>query len=77
MQFAMGKFGNSAEPLIEILNLCEQTLTALHAEYDGVLRAQESGQNRPEDRPRSTKPVRRLFVIRGGLSRSNQQISGR
>jgi hypothetical protein len=71
----MGKLATSTEALIEILNLCEQTLTAISADSDGVLDAQQPDQNRREDQRHSTKSVRRLFLIRGGLFRSHQQIS--
>jgi hypothetical protein len=80
----MGKLGSSAEALIEILNLCEQTLTALKADYDEALRplqtdqnCLQSDQNRRQEPRRSTKLVRRLFLIRGGLSRTDQQLSAR
>jgi hypothetical protein len=73
----MGKFGNSAEALVEILNLCEQTLTALKADYDEALRAQQSDQNRRQERLRSAKLVRQLFLIKGGLYGTDQQVSVR
>jgi hypothetical protein len=69
----MGKFGNSAEALVEILTLCEQTLTALRSDYDEVLHPKQSDQNRRQERRRSTNMV----LIRGGLSRTEPQLSVR
>jgi hypothetical protein len=69
----MGKFGNSAEALIEILNLCEQTLTALKADYDEA----QAEHNRRQERLRSAKLVRQLFLIKGGLYGTDQQVSVR
>jgi hypothetical protein len=73
----MGKAGTSAEALIEILNLCEQTLTALKADYDHALVSDQSDQNCRHERRRSTKYVPRLSLIRGGLSRTDRQLSVR
>jgi hypothetical protein len=73
----MGKLGNSAEALVEILNLCEQTLTALKGDDDNALRPQQSDQNRRQEPRRSTNFVRQLFLIRGGLSRTDPQFSVR
>jgi hypothetical protein len=73
----MGKFDNSAEALVEILTLCEQTLTALGADYDNCLSARQTDQNGREARRCSTKIVRQLFLIEGGLSRKDRQFSAR
>ena len=73
LQSTMGKFGNSAETLVEILTLCEQTLTALRSHYDEDLCGKQSGQNRRQERRRSTNMV----LIRGGLSRKEPQHSAR
>jgi hypothetical protein len=69
----MGNFGNSAKALVEILTLCEQTLMALKSDYDEGLHRQQSAQNRRQERRRSTNMV----LIRGGLSRTEQQLSVR
>lgn len=73
----MGKSGTSAEALIEILNLCEQTLTALNTDYADVARSHKSDQDRRYERRRRSKFVRRLFLIRGGLSAIDHQPSAR
>ena len=73
----MGNFGSSAEALVEILTLCEQTLTALKADYDNSLRANPSDQNRRLERGPSTNVVRHLFLIRGGLAHTDTQLSVR
>jgi hypothetical protein len=69
----MGKLGNSAEALVEILTLCEQTLRALKADYDNSIRGNPSDQNRRQERRRFTNMV----LIRGGLSRTDSQLSVR
>jgi hypothetical protein len=69
----MGNFGNSAEALVEILTLCEQTLTALRSDYEEGLHRQQSAQNRRQERRRSTN----LVLIRGGLSGMERQLSVR
>ena len=69
----MGNFGNSAEALVEILTLCEQTLTALRSDYEEGLHRQQSAQNRRQERRRSTN----LVLIRGGLSGMEPQLSVR
>jgi hypothetical protein len=69
----MGKLGNSAEALVEILTLCEQTLRALKADYGNSIRANPSDQNRRQERRRFTNMV----LIRGGLSRTDSQLSVR
>ena len=73
----MGKSGTSAEALLEILNLCEQTLTALNAEYPDGARSHKLVQDRLHERRRGSKFVRRLFLIRGGLSAIDHQPSTR
>ena len=73
----MGIAATSAEALIEILNLCEQTLTALRADYDQALVSDQSDQNCRHEPQSSTKLVRHLFLIRGGLYRTDQQLSVR
>jgi len=73
----MGKTGTSAEALIEILNLCEQTLTALNADYTDGGRGDNSDQDRRYERRRRSKFVRRLFLIKGGLCADSQQPSTR
>jgi len=73
----MGKAGTSAEALIEILNLCEQTLTALNADYADSARSHKLDQDRLHERRRRSKFVRRLFLIRGGLSGVGHQSSTR
>jgi len=70
----MGNFGNSAEALVEILNLCEQTLSALKTDYEERLRAKPFDQNRRQEQRRSTNLVRHLWLIRGGLSDTDRQL---
>jgi hypothetical protein len=77
MRLSMGKPGNGAEALVEIINLCEQTLTALEGDYERGVRVEESDQNCRQEPPRSTKLVRRLFLIKGGLSRTKPHLSVR
>jgi hypothetical protein len=71
---SMGKFGDSAEALVEILTLCEQTLTALKSDYDEGLHRQQSDQNRRQEQRRSTNMVRRLFLIRGGRTEPHLSV---
>ena len=73
----MGKTGTSAEALIEILNLCEQTLTALNADSADGGRGDNSDQDRRYERRRRSKFVRRLFLIKGGLFGIDHQSSAR
>jgi hypothetical protein len=63
----MGKAGTSAEALIELLNLCEQTLTALNGDYADGSRGSKSDQERRSERIRRSKIVRSLYLIKGGL----------
>jgi len=69
----MGQFADSAEALIEILNLCEQTLTALTPVYDNAGRYPQSDEVRRQERHHGAKFVSRLFLIRGGRYHTDQQ----
>lgn len=67
----MAPFGTGAQALIEIIHLCEQTLTALYQDASEGRADENTGQyRRPEYDPRS-KLARRLFLIKGGRSTAN------
>jgi hypothetical protein len=73
----MGTFRTSAEALVEIISLCEQTLTALHRDHFEGPAAGESDQDRRPTRRRRSKFVRHLFLIRGGLWKSKPPAKSR
>jgi hypothetical protein len=70
----MASFRTSAEALIEIINLCEQTLTALHRDCGELAMETNSGQDRQPERLRRSKSARHLLLIKGGLSTNRQQL---
>ena len=69
----MGNAGTSAEALIEILNLCEQTLTSLNEDWVDSAPSFKSDQVRRTEHARRSKFARHLFLIRGGLSKIDRQ----
>jgi hypothetical protein len=67
----MGSFGKSAEPLIEILRLCEQTLAALEPQTDDVVPTPRADKTRASGQRGRTIVAGHLILIEGGLSRSS------
>jgi hypothetical protein len=66
----MARTNTGTDALVEILNFCEQALTALDAHApEAVALPQSTGSGLPRRRKRLV-PVRRLKLIRGGLSSS-------
>jgi hypothetical protein len=73
----MGQSGTCAEALVDILSLCEQTLTALREPDDKrptAALADKYRQLRPQKRANF---VRQFVLIQGGLSREMQDSSTR
>jgi hypothetical protein len=72
----MGRWTGSAGALIEILNLCAETLTSLHSDQDVAgTTAQPDTGHAPAGK--STNTGRHLVVIQGGLSASNRRAASR
>jgi hypothetical protein len=67
----MGTHGDSAEALIEILSLCEQTLTALTPQAESTALPPPSDTIRRQKFPRRANVNRRLWLIKGGSYRSH------
>jgi hypothetical protein len=62
----MGRGNTGADALIEILELCEQALTAVCLSEDATTQQQpvdKSSQSRPQKR---TNLARRLILVQGG-----------
>jgi len=69
----MAPFGTSAEALIEIIHLCEQTLTALYRDAGEGQPGESFGQYRHSERSPRSKLAHRLFLIKGGRSTANDK----
>lgn len=64
----MGRISTSADPLIEILDLCEQALTAVSLSDDGFLQRRQS-DNATQLRPQKRAIVApHLILVQGGLA---------
>jgi hypothetical protein len=70
----MGRSTGSAGALIEILNLCAETLTSLHSDQDAAAAQPDTGHALAG---KSTKTGRHLVVIQGGLSAANRRAASR
>jgi hypothetical protein len=72
----MGRSTGGAGALIEILNLCAETLTSLHSDQDiAATAAQPDTGHAPSGK--STNTGRHLVVIQGGLSAANRHVASR
>jgi hypothetical protein len=63
----MGNFGKGAESLVEVLNLCQQTLAALDLRTAAVEPQPNSDKLRLAAQRRHAKFRRRFRLILGGL----------
>jgi len=68
----MGQSITCAEALIEILNLCEQTLTALGRHEEGLISTPPADKYRHPGRYKSANVVRRFVFIQGGLTNESR-----
>ena len=66
--FNMGPSITCAEALVEILNLCEQTLTALGRHEEGSLSATPADKYCRTRHHKNTNIVRQFVLIQGGLA---------
>jgi hypothetical protein len=65
----MGSSISCAEALVEILNLCEQTLTALRTRRAQLGSAGSTDKYRRIRRQRDTNVDHRLILLQGGLGK--------
>jgi hypothetical protein len=73
---SMGRSTGSAGALIEILNLCAETLTSLHSDQDIAANAAQPGAGHaPTGKNMNTG--RHLVVIQGGLSAASRRAASR
>ena len=67
MNLPMGSFGKGAESLVEVLNLCDQTLAALDLRAEAVEPQPRSDKLRLLAERRRAKFSRRFRLIFGGM----------
>jgi hypothetical protein len=73
----MGSAGTSADALIEILDLCEQTLTVLCPHDDVPSPSRASDKTSQSRQPMRANVARRLVLIQGGLPSDLQHPNNR
>jgi hypothetical protein len=72
----MFRANTSADVLIEILNLCEQTLTALSPHGEGTESAPSMDNFSKSRRGKSAISARPFALIQGGLSSRSRAAAG-
>jgi hypothetical protein len=77
MNLPMGSFGKGAESLVEVLNLCEQTLAALDLRAEPAEPQPSSDKLRLPAQRRHAKFAQRFKLILGGLHSRRQAIGDR
>ena len=73
----MGRVSTSADALIEILDLCEQTLTIFCPHDDVLSNSRESDKTSQSRQPMRANVARRLVLIQGGLPGDLQHPNAR
>jgi len=73
----MGSFGKGAESLVEVLNLCEQTLAALDRRTEAAESQPQPDKIRVEAHRRHAKFGHPFRLIMGGLHQRGQASGDR